>query len=99
MRLVKPSGASRTTISQDTFGQLRDVGERLEHLVERYRRLVMDVADGRALPDVRSGIELMNGQMVYIARRLQELLVARYEQGGREPAAGDFPESLAIGTR
>lgn len=97
MRLVKPSGASRPTIGEDAFRQLRDVGERLDYIVQRYRRLVMDVAEGHAVPEVRDSLDAVNGQMVYVARRLQELLVARYEQGDQGRGAEEYPESIAVG--
>lgn len=91
MRLVRPSGAGRVTIGQEAFAQLRDVGERLEYIVERYRRIVGDVADGRPLPDVRDGIELMNSQLGYVARRLQELMLAR-----RDDSSESAGEQVAV---
>jgi hypothetical protein len=79
MRLVKATERRQANVGQDAFDQLRDLGGRLDYLVRRYGRLAMDVADGRPLPDLRESVELMNGQLGYVARRLQDLLVARYE--------------------
>jgi hypothetical protein len=79
MRLVKTAERRQAIVGQDAFDQLRDLGGRLDYLVRRYGRLVMDVADGRPLPDLRESVELMNGQLGYVARRLQDLLVAQYE--------------------
>jgi hypothetical protein len=77
MRLVKSTERRQAIVGQDAFDQLRDLGGRLDYLVRRYGRLVMDVADGRPLPDLRESVELMNGQLGYVARRLQDLLVAQ----------------------
>lgn len=79
MRLVKPGGDRRQAINHDAFEQVREVGGRLEYLVGRYGRLAMDVAEGRPLPDLRDSVELMNSQLGYVARRLQELLLAQFE--------------------
>ncbi len=82
--------------------QLRDVGGRLEYLVARYSRLLRDATDGiGAAADLRDTMELMDGQLGYVARRLQELLVADYEerQGSNEPVADDLHAgAMAIGS-
>ncbi len=81
MRLVKPNSDRRqVVVGQEAFEQLRDVGSRLEYIVGRYRRLVMDVTDGRPLPDMRDSVELMNSQLGYVAKRLQELVLGEFEE-------------------
>jgi hypothetical protein len=101
MRLVKPHNARRSAfVGQDSFEQLRDVGSRLEYIVGRYRRLVMDVTDGRPLPDLRDSVELMNGQLGYVAKRLQELLLGQYEERHAEADADEaFGGEAAVASR
>lgn len=101
MRLVKSTGERRQAIvGQDAFEQLRDVGGRLEYVVGRYRRLVMDVTEGRPLPDMKDSVELMNSQLGYVARRLQELLLCQFEE--RQDAQDDvtaFSREMAVASR
>ncbi len=102
MRLVKPNTDRRqAVVGQETFEQLRDVGSRLEYIVSRYGRLVMDVSEGRPLPDMRDSVELMNNQLGYMAKRLQELLLGQYEE--RHAQAADveevFGREVAVASR
>ena len=103
MRLVKPNGTRRQAIvGEDAFEQLRDFGSRLEYIVGRYGRLVMDVTDGRPLPDVKDAVEMMNNQLGYVARRLQELLLVEYEQRhGDSEAEGvsAYSREMAVASR
>jgi hypothetical protein len=101
MRLVKPSNVRRqAVVGQDAFEQLRDVGSRLEYIVGRYGRLVRDVTDGRPLPDMRDSVELMNNQLGYVAKRLQELLLGQYEERHAEAAADEvFEGEAAVASR
>jgi hypothetical protein len=98
---VKPNTDVRqVVVGQDTFEQLRDVGSRLEYIVSRYGRLVMDVSDGRPLPDVRDSVELMNNQLGYLAKRLQELLLGQYEEHHAEADVEDvFGREVAVASR
>jgi hypothetical protein len=103
MRLVKSgSDGRRRILGPNAFEQLRDVGGRLEHVVERYGRLVVDLAEGRPLPDVRESVELMNSQIGYLARRLQELLLLQFEQGKGQvdiDSAADYSREIAVASR
>jgi hypothetical protein len=101
MRLVKPYNNRRqAVVGQDAFEQLRDVGGRLEYIVSRYGRLVMDVTDGRPLPDMRDSVELMNNQLGYVAKRLQEILLGQYEQRHAEAEAEPvFAREVAMASR
>ncbi len=82
--------------------QLRDVGGRLEYLVARYSRLLRDATEGiGAAADLRDTMELMDGQLGYVARRLQELLVADFEErhASEERVAEELPVGvMAIGS-
>jgi hypothetical protein len=93
MRLIKPNDAikpiltERTPLGREVFGQLCEVGDRLEHIVGRYGRLVMDIAGGQPLLDVRENVESLNLQLGYLAQRLQEVLVSQRDSarsGGSE---------------
>jgi hypothetical protein len=104
MRLVKPNDDSRQAIvGQDAFKQLREVGSRLDYIVSRYGRLVMDVTEGRPLSDLRDSVELMNSQLGYVARRLQEMLLAQYEQQhgavDADEAPMTFTREMAVASR
>lgn len=103
MRLVKTSGNSQQGIhGQEAFDQLRDLGSRLEYVVARYGRLVMDVTDGRPLPDMKDAVEMMNNQLGYVARRLQEALLAEYEQRHGEAeaeGASAYSREMAVASR
>ncbi len=101
MRLVKPNNARRqAVVGQDAFEQLRDVGGRLEYIVNRYRRLVMDVTDGRPLPDLRDSVELMNNQLGYVAKRLQEVLLGEYEERNAPAGAEElYGSEAAVASR
>lgn len=81
MRLVKPGGERRQApIGRKAFDQLCEVGDRLEYILNRYGRLVLDLKEGRPQSEMTDSLELMKGQLGYVARRLQELLVVQYEQ-------------------
>ncbi len=88
MRLIKsgdtgkPQVGERTTLGREVFGQLCEVGDRLEHVVSRYGRLVMDVAGGQPLQDVRENVESLNQQLGYLAQRLQEVLLHQHDVHG-----------------
>lgn len=100
MRLVKPNNVRRqAVVGQDAFEQLRDVGSRLEYIVGRYGRLVMDVTEGRPLPDMRDSVGLMNSQLGYVAKRLQELLLGQYEERHSESGSDALFGGEAVAAR
>jgi hypothetical protein len=81
MELVTAGGSRRKVLArQDAVSQLRDVGDRLDYVLGRYSRLVCEVADGTVpVPDFSGRVALLNSQMVFVAERLQELLVLQHE--------------------
>ncbi|RPJ64516.1 MAG: hypothetical protein EHM24_22725 [Acidobacteria bacterium] len=83
MRLVKAASVERTVqLRQDSIDQLRDVGSRLNYVLDRYASLVSDFgASGGHVADLNARLELVASQLGYVARRLQDLLVTRYEAG------------------
>lgn len=101
MRLVKSSGDRRLPVGPEALRQLRDIGGRLEHVIGRYGRLLRDATDGVGAPaELRDSVELMNSQLAYVARRLQELLVAEYEERHAcEGSEGEMTARLAVGSR
>lgn len=100
MRLVKRESVRQAIVGQEAFEQLRDVGGRLEFIVSRYSRLLMDVTDGRPLPDMRDSVELMNNQLGYVAKRLQEILLGQYEERHADVEADEvFGREVAMASR
>lgn len=90
MQLVEPGGKRLgVLVGRDGFEQLRDLGVRLEHIVWRYGRLVANVGAGTPVPEIRDSVESLNSQLGYVAQRLQEELVTRFEQRLR---SGDVEE-------
>jgi hypothetical protein len=88
--------------------QVRDVGGRLEHVRTQYDRLVRELlGDGGATPDVQNSLLQVNREIGYLARRVQELLVARHEgrlkgEGGsaeKARRAGDDSHGVAAPRR
>ena len=65
------------------MAHLRDVGSRLEYVLSRYVRLVADVAEAAdaAMPDLNGRLDLINSELGYLARRLQDLLLLQHEDG------------------
>lgn len=99
MRLVIPTAERRPGVGQKAFEQLRDVGDRLDYITARYRRILSEALEGRPLPDVAESLEMMNNQLGYVARQLQDVLVARYEgqhdAGEADEGAGVRPAAMA----
>jgi len=80
MRLVERRSRRRKFVRQDCVEALRDVGVRLEMLVRRYEALVNDVgATPGAAPDFTGRLDLVNGQLAYVTRRLQELFIHEHD--------------------
>jgi hypothetical protein len=91
MQLVKVGGRRKALVRLDAVSKLRDVGDRLEYVTARYDRLVREVADGTVpVPDLSGRVDLINSQLVYVAQRLQELMVLEHETSRAEAlAAGE----------
>jgi hypothetical protein len=109
MQLVKtPVGRRKAPVRLDAVEQLRDAGDRLEYVLARYSRLVRELADGSvAVPDFSGRVELINGQLVFVAQRLQELIILEHEtsraeaKASRESAAAQrtaFPRRVVRAT-
>jgi hypothetical protein len=80
MELVKgPGGRRKGFVRRDALVQLCDVGDRLEHVLTRYTRLVRELEEAPRVPDFSDRVELVNRQLVYLAQRLQELLILEHE--------------------
>ncbi len=104
MRLIKRDAtktgdSGRTTSGRAVFGQVREVGDRLEYIVARYARLVRDLSGEQPMLDLREGVESLNLQLGYLAQRMQELLVMQFEQrgegDGREEAV-EYTRAVAV---
>ena len=85
MRLVR-SSSGRYTFGQERLAQLRDLGGRLEHVVARYERLLRDATGPGASSELAAAIEVMNGHLAYVTRRIQELLVEDHLRRHGQPA-------------
>jgi hypothetical protein len=89
MELVTAGGGRRKAASsRDSVSQLRDIGDRLEHVLGRYGRLVRDVTDGPVpVPDLSGRVALITSQLGFVAERLQELIVIEHQAGRAERLA------------
>ena len=69
------------SITRNLFGEIRDLGARLEHLVSRYDRLVrdMETANAATAPDMQARVRMANRELSFVAIQLQQLLVEKYE--------------------
>ena len=94
MRLVKTGSTRHTSTGRDAFEQLRDAGDRLEHVVARYGRLVTQLAQSGPASDMQDTIELMNSQLAYVAKRLQELVLAQHEEQLDEQASRRYGRAV-----
>ena len=79
MRLVQRRSRQQKFARQDCLEGLRDVGLRLETLVRRYEALVNDLETPGVAPDFTGRLEVVNGQLAYVTRRLQELFVDEHD--------------------
>lgn len=106
MELVKTQAVRRKGfVRRDALLQLGDVGDRLEHLITRYSRLVNELGEGSVVvPDLVGRIGLINSQLVYVAQRLQELLILEHESARADALASEgsaaarrhaFPRTVA----
>ncbi len=87
MRLVKPAGTKRKPVRPDALEQLRDVGARLEYVLSRYARLVSEMDAETTISELTTRVDLVNSQLVYVTRRLQELLLLEREEPGSGEAS------------
>lgn len=100
MRLVKSSGDRREPVGPETVRQLRDIGGRIEHVIAIYGRMLRGAGDETAIPsELRDGVESINGQLAYLTRRLQELIIAEYEErrAGVTGQRVEPPQRVAVG--
>lgn len=89
MELVKsPARRRKGFVRRDALVSLCDVGDRLEHVVGRYARLVREVGEPAITPDLNGRVEGINSQLVYVAQKLQELLLLEYEAAQADALAG-----------
>jgi hypothetical protein len=106
MELVRATGARRKGLVRcDALSQLCDVGDRLEYILTRYSRLVRELGEGAAgVANLDGRVGSINHQLVYVAERLQELLILEHEATRAELlAAGEstaarrnaFPRTMA----
>jgi hypothetical protein len=104
MRLVKAAGRRRKAfVRQESVQQVRDVGARLEYVLARYSSLVREIGEEGAASELNSRLDLINSQLVYVTRRLQEVMLFEHENAHLEQvtaeeaieAAADFPREIA----
>lgn len=91
MELVKvPTGRRRGFVRRDALAQLSDVGDRLEYVLGRYSRLVREIGEmSVAVPDLSGRVELINSQLVYVAQRLQEMMILEHEAARADAQAAE----------
>jgi len=91
MQLIRRQNRE-ASITRNLFGEIRDLGARLEHLISRYERLVrdMDTANAATAPDLQARVRMANRELSFAAVQLQELLVEKYEG-----AHVSYPSELA----
>ena len=80
MQLVKRE--HNASVSSACLAEVRDAGERLEYLINRYERLVRDIARELAPgSDLQSRVRLLNRELGMLAISIQEALLASREDG------------------
>ena len=96
MALISPvRGREDTRTRGDAIAQLRDVGERLKHVLVRYDRLVTRVTDGPVpAHDLIGRVDWLTLQLAATAEQLQEIIVLEGEHARavpikRSPARAD----------
>jgi hypothetical protein len=89
MQLVKiRTGRRRSRSREDAVILLRDLGDRLDHVLGSYGRLVSDLADEEpGIPDFAGRVDLLSTHLAFVAQRLQEVLILRHEATRAEVAA------------
>ncbi len=91
MQLIRRQDRN-ASIARNLFGEIRDLGARLEHLISRYERLVRDMETSNAATahDMQARVRMANRELSFAAVQLQELLVEKYEA-----AQSAYPSKLA----
>ncbi len=86
MELFDPRCREEKTTRLDAVAQLRDVGERLKHVLTRYDCLATRLTDGRLpIPDLIGRIDWLNLQLAATADQLQELIVLERQSSRTVP--------------
>ena len=96
MQLIKRQNR-KALIPRNVFGEIRDLGVRLEYLVSRYERLVRDLDDATPanVPEVEARVRMANRELSFVAVQLQQLLVEKHEtQHSYQPALEAEPLSF-----
>jgi hypothetical protein len=93
MRMARSSPLATLNDVSGRLEVLRDLGGRLDYVVRRYARLVFDLADERVPPDMLESVELMNGHLGFVVRRLQDVMVAEWLE---RQAAGQVSERSTV---
>jgi hypothetical protein len=91
MELVKvPAQRRKGFVRRDALSQLCDAGDRLEYVLGRYTRLVSELGEGTGgVPDLSGRVQLINSQLVYVAQRLQEILILEHESARADALASE----------
>ena len=81
MALISPAAGREDRPSRhDAVAQLRDIGERLKHLLVRYDRMVTRATDGLdPVHDLIGRMDWLNLQLAAAAEQLQELMMLEDE--------------------
>ncbi len=92
MELLKvPGGRRNGFVRREALAELCGVGDRLEYVLSRYDRLVREIGEPSVVPDLRGRVEVINSQLVFVAQRLQELLVLEHEAVRADALAAGEP--------
>ena len=80
MQIIRGHNRNASVI-RNVFGEIRDLGARLEHLVSRYERLVGDVetATAATAPDLEARVRMANRELSFVVVQIQQLLVEKHE--------------------
>ncbi len=94
MALTSPvSGSENIPARHDAVAQLRDLGERLKHLLVRYDLMVGRVTDGLApVADLVGRMDWLNLQLAAAAEQLQEIILLE----GESARAVSFARGRAV---
>jgi hypothetical protein len=97
MQLIRRHNRS-TSVARNLFGEVRDLGARLEHLTSRYERLVRDLESATAAtaPDMQARIRMANRELSFVAIQLQQFLVEKFEGADSAYPTKRSPEPLGM---
>ena len=98
MQLIRRQQNRNAAIPRNVFGEVRDLGARLEHLVSRYERLVRDVetAGSTSATDMEARVRMANRDLSFVAVQLQQLLVEEVRGAARRVPRGSVAEALTF---